>query len=504
MTENLSPKNNSLRAILSLSWQSVAYGVGTLGSQLLIYFMLPFLTRYMSQEEYGIVSVITAAYAFLNMLTNAGLPQATFRYYNNTKDEKEQQITIGTSQFLFFLLSALPAVGILLFPKPISLLLLGSEQYTAMLQIVACYLVLESMNTFGSIVLRIEVRAFMSSIHSIILIACKTGLALLFVIVYNMGVRGYWLGHLTGSSLGLVFMAWLIRKRVVFQISWKRLWDLTKFGIPLIPASLSMTTLRLADRYIISALAGFDQVAIYDVGYKVGTMILFLIIPFRTAWIPFAFSIADRPEASKTYRDVFTYITAGCSFLILFVITFRVEIVNIVAPASYTAASIIVGWVAASQLFLSAYHVFSIGAMISNKPGELAWAALSAAGINLLLNFLLIPYIGILGAAIATLVGYAGLAVFTYLIGKRSFKLSIDWAHIGKLILASGLVLLGTVAIEHFPMTNWLQLAFKILELLVFPILLLLIGFMSLDQIRNALNLVKVALNGKLSTSRER
>ncbi len=504
MIENLSPKNKSLRAILSLSWQSVAYGIGTLGSQLLVYFMLPFLTRYMSQEEYGVVSVITAAFAFLNMLTNAGLPQATFRYFNNIKDENEQQITIGTSQILFFLLSALPAAGILLFPKPISFLLLGSNQYASTLQLVACYLVFESMNTFGTIVLRIEVRALMSSIHSIILIACKTGLALIFVIVYDMGVRGYWLGHLTGSFLGLLFMVWLIRKRVVLQISWKRLWDLSKFGIPLIPASLSMTTLRLADRYIISALAGFDQVAIYDVGYKVGTMILFLIIPFRTAWIPFAFSIADKPEASKTYRDVFTYITAGCSFLILFVIAFRVEIVNIVAPASYNTASIIVGWIAISQIFLSAYHVFSIGPMISNKPGELAWAALSAAGLNLLLNFLLIPYIGILGAAIATLVGYAGLAVFTYLIGKRSFNLSVDWARVGKLILAVGPVLLGIVAIEHFPMTVWLQLAFKILGLLAFPILLLLIGFMSLDQIRDTFAIMKSVLNRKLSTSRER
>ena len=503
MTENLSPKSNSLRAILSLSWQSVAYGIGTLGSQLLIYFMLPFLTRYMSQEDYGVVSVITAAFAFLNMLTNAGLPQATFRYYNNTKDEKKQQITIGTSQFLFFLLSALPATGILLFPKPISFLLLGSDRYAPILQIVACYLVFESMNTFGTIVLRIEVRAFMSSIHSIILIACKTGLALLFVIVYGMGIRGYWLGHLSGSFLGLLFMIWLIRKRAVFKISWKRLWDLTKFGIPLIPASLSMTTLRLADRYIISAITGFDQVAIYDIGYKVGTMILFLIIPFRTAWIPFAFSIADKPEASRTYRDVLTYITAGCSILILFVIAFRAEIVSIIAPVSYANASIIVGWVAASQLFLAAYHVFSIGAMISNKPVELAWAALSAAGLNLLLNFLLIPYIGILGAAIATLVGYTGLAMITYLIGKRSFNLSVDWTRIGKLILVDGLVLLTMLAVENLPITAWLQLAFKLLGLLAFPFLLLLVGFISMNQIRGTLDIVKNTLKGKSSVNTE-
>jgi O-antigen/teichoic acid export membrane protein len=499
MTEDLAPKNKSLRAILSLSWQSVAYGVGTLGSQLLIYLMLPFLTRYLSQEDYGVVSVIAATFAFLNMLTNAGLPQATFKYFNITKDKKEQQITIGSSQALFFFLSALPAVGILLFPNPLSSLLLGSNQYASTLQIVACYLLVESMNTFGTIVLRIEVRAFMSSLHSIILIALKTGLALLFVIGYDMGIKGYWLGHLAGSFLGLLFMIWLIRKRVIFQISWERLWDLAKYGIPLIPASLSMTILRLADRYLIGALAGFDQVAIYDVGYKVGTVILFIIIPFRTAWIPFAFSIADRAEAPRTYRDVLTYIIAGCSILILCVVAFRAEIISVVAPDSYMTAASIVIWVAVSQLFLSTYHVFSIGSMISNKPGELAWAALTAASLNLLLNFLLIPRIGISGAAIATLVGYASLSIFTYLIGKRSFNLLVDWTRVGKLLLAGGLALLSILAIENFLQITWIQSAFKIIVLMAYPLLLLLIGFMNLSQIRGAIETVKGTLMERFS-----
>lgn len=489
--------NKSLRSILSLSWQSVVYGIGILGSQLIIYVMLPFLTRYMPQAEYGVVSVITAMYAFLNNLTNAGLPSATFRYYTAGQDANDQRITIGASQSLFFLFAFLPATSILLFPKSISTLLLGSGQYALVLQVVACFLVVNSMNTFGSVILRIRIRPFTSSIHNIILIACKTGLTLLFVITYDKGVLGYWLGQLIGEVIGLAFMTWFIRKDIVFQVSWNRIWDLVKFGFPLIPATLSMNVLRLFDRYIISALAGLEQVAIYDVGYKIGTAILFLIIPFRTAWIPFAFSLTDKPEAPKIYRDVLTYITAGCSLLILGVIAFRVELINLIAPASYSEAVTVVGWVAASQLFLAAYYIFSIGPMTMNKTRDLVWAALAAAGVNLLLNFILIPQIGILGAAIATFVGYLILAVWTHSISRRVIAISIDWKRLSKLLLSSGLIILVTLAIDNLMITPVTKITFKALGLLLFPVILLLVGFISRAQSKEILELGKSMVSKK-------
>jgi O-antigen/teichoic acid export membrane protein len=497
-----SPQNKSMRAILSLSWQSIAYGVGTLGSQLIVYVMLPFLTRYMSQEEYGVVSVVTALYAFLNMLTNAGLPFATFRYYNESKDEADRRLTLGSSQLLFFLFAFVPAVIILLFSRPVSVILLDSEQYAFMLQLMAWYLVVDSMNTFGTVVLRIEVRPFIASIHSIILITCRTGLALLFVISYDMGGAGYWLGHLIGEAIGLVLMAWFIRRKISFQVSWYRIWELIKFGIPLIPATLSMTVLRVADRYIIGSLVGLDQAAIYDVGYKVGSMIVILIGPFRTAWVPYAFSIAQKPDAQKTYRDVLTYLAAGCTFLILGVIVFRAELVSFIAPASYAGAVVTVGWVAVSQLFLAVYHIFSIGPMVKNNTRDLAWTAMLAGAVNLLLNFILIPLIGILGAAIATFIGYFTLTVLTYFAARRVFTLAVDWKRMFRLVLASVLIGFGLSIVEGYSVHPWTRMAIKIIGLSFFPIILLLVGFINQAQGREILNLGISIINKKILQKR--
>jgi O-antigen/teichoic acid export membrane protein len=494
--------NKSLRAILSLSWQSVAYGVGILGSQLIVYLMLPFLTRYMSREDYGVVVVITALYAFLNTLTNAGLPAATYRFYNDSQSEQDRKLTLGGSQFLFFIFAAIPAVGLLCLPGVASVLLLGSAQYAVVLQVVACFLIFDTLDTFGTIILRIDVRPLVSSMHSIILIACKSGLALLFVIRYDMGVLGYWLGFLIGEFVGVIIMVWLVRNRIVFKISWNRVWDMLKFGLPLLPATLSTTLLKLADRYMIGSMVGLDQAAIYDVGYKVGSIILILIMPFRAAWAPFSFSIAQKPEASRIYRDVLTYLIAGCSVLVLGVYAFRYELIRIMAPISYRGAADVVGWVAVSQLFFTVYLVFSVGPMIKKKTHHLAWIAMCASGVNLFLNFLLIPRMGILGAAVATFVGYGLLAVLTYFIARRSFDMQIDWLRMRQLGVPIFLVTLVILVVEQLGLSSWMEIGLKIIGLLFFPVLLLLTKFVNPTQTKELLNMGRNLMGKKFATKR--
>ena len=186
--------NTSARSILSLSWQSVAYGIGNIGSRIIVYLMLPLLTRYMTREDLGAVSIITALYALLNTLTNAGLPSATFRYYSDPPTRQNQRLTLGTSQLLFFIYAAVPAAVIISFPKPIAAALLGSDRFAAALQLAAGFLIADSMNFFGTVILRTQIRPLMSSLQGVLLVACETGMAVFFVVFRHMGVTGYWLG----------------------------------------------------------------------------------------------------------------------------------------------------------------------------------------------------------------------------------------------------------------------------------------------------------------------
>jgi O-antigen/teichoic acid export membrane protein len=249
--------------------------------------------------------------------------------------------------------------------------------------------------------------------------------------------------------------------------------------------------LRLSDRYIIGALAGLGEVAVYDIGYKAGSLIMILISPFRSAWVPYAYSIAQKPEAPKIFKDVLAYVVAGSTLLALGATVFSREIVAILAPESYEGAVSVVGWVAASHLFIAAHPILSTSLVTQRKGHHLAWIAVAGGAVNMALNFLLIPSIGIIGAAIATFAGYGTLSILSYHIGKRWFDMQINWLRMGRIALAALPVVVGIRLVESADLSMWLAVTLKSVLLLAFPLLLLAVRFITMNQIQEMVTLLK-------------
>jgi O-antigen/teichoic acid export membrane protein len=140
--------------------------------------------------------------------------------------------------------------------------------------------------------------------------------------------------------------------------------------------------------------------------------------------------------------------------------------------------------------------------MIMKRTHQLAWIAVPAGGVNILLNFILIPRIGIMGAAIATFAGYAVLAIFAYMLGRRSFEIKIDWGHMGKLMFVSGVIVLITLIAESMNVTPLIEIAIKTIGLLSFPVLLIWTRFVGPAQTREIMDLVRGLVSNKLAGKR--
>jgi O-antigen/teichoic acid export membrane protein len=197
-----------------------------------------------------------------------------------------------------------------------------------------------------------------------------------------------------------------------------------------------------------------------------------------------------KPDAPEIYRNVLTYIASGYTFLALGVIAFRSDITKFLVPPSYAHAVSVVPWVAISQIFLGLYPVLSLGPKIKKQTGPLAWVAFSAAIANILLNILLIPWIGILGAAVATLVGYLLLAVIGYSVGQRYFPIPLDWMRLGKLALASGLTIIVILVVGRLPLSDWEGRILRALSLLPYPLLLIAVRFITPTQARETWQMI--------------
>lgn len=473
------------RSLISLSGQSIAYGMGIFGRQVVIYLALPLFTNSMSREDFGVVSVTTAFLAFTDVLSNAGLPAATFRLYNDSKDPEIRQLTLGSAQLLIAFYALIATVILLIAANPLSQWLLGDVTYAPIIRIVAVLLFSQSLVNYGNILLRIQVRPLASSIHTLLQIMAQIGLALLLVRGYNLGARGYWLGYLGGGILGLGLMLWLVRKLLALQVSGQRLKEMAAYGLPLIPATLALWALRLIDRALVGGLAGLNEVAVYEIGYKIGLLVTLVISPFTVAWPQFAFEAMHKPDAPNIYRITLSYITASCIFLALGVITFQTDLVYIMAPSTYAAATSVVPWVALSQIAWGMYPILSIGLKITKHTFHIAAITVLAAIVNIVLNVMLIPVLGIQGAAIATLVAYVMLAGMTYLIAQRFYAFPLDWTRLGKLALAGGLTALLVLQLDQFHLTVWNERALRAIGLLIFPVLLVAMGFITPNQYRS-------------------
>jgi O-antigen/teichoic acid export membrane protein len=475
--------NKSLRSLLSLSGQSVAYGVGFYSKQVVVYLTLPLLTSLMTQEEYGIVSIVTPFYQVLNTLTNVGLPLATFRLYNDSDDESYQQKILGSSQALFFTLAVLAALVLCLFSREISNILLGSQGYSQVIQIVAILLVLETMNYYGSLLLRLYIRPGLFGIHSVVFVVSQMGLAILFIKFLDLGIVGYWLGYLIGGVISLLLMIWFNRKYLVFKFSWQHAKELLQYGLPLIPTALSVIILQLADRYTIRYFVDLEAVAIYSIGYKIGSVVNLVLAPFSIAWPQFAFTTMNKPDARKVYRDVLTYLLMGSIFIALITFVFRNQLIALVSPDSYQAAANIVPLITISMILYGINPILTLGPKIKKHTKPLAWMAITTTLINIILLFVFIPIQGIKGAGTALLFSSLFLTVVSYFVGRRYYQFPLDKRRITIIIIAAGLTAAAGGWISPEIGNQFALLLIKALILLLYPLILIFLGFMPLKQI---------------------
>ena len=488
-----------LQPLLSLASQIVIYGLSPIGRRIVIYFAIPLLTTYMGMDSFGVVSVLISLLAVFDIISSAGLPPATFRLYNEDDNPDNQSNTLGSSLLLFVVFAVVLGLVIWIFAGRIAGVFLGDSRYTPTVRVVAIVLPVMTLIRFAGILFRIQVRPLAKVIVDIFLVTTQLLLGLVLVIRYGFEAFGYWAGQLAGAILALALGFLFLRNTVKLSFSWDRAKELLYFALPLLPASLGLWSLGFIDRSLITASIGLSEAAIYEIGYKVGLITSFLVGPFTIAWPQFAFSRLHSSETKLIFRNVQTAMAAGAIFLAIFVISFRDELVGFLAPEGYGAASDVVPWIALSQVAWALYPVFSVGPEIAKKTISLTFVSLSACLINLGLNLLLIPQIGILGAAIAAFVGYWVLAIVALVVGRRFYKIPFDWRRLAKVVIAACVALLIGFEIAGYAAVPWQKISLQVVGMMVYPALLLLIGFVSREQLYLVWQVIRLGLRESFS-----
>jgi O-antigen/teichoic acid export membrane protein len=457
----------------NLARQSAVYGMADGFGPLLTLLLLPILTRVLTPEEMGALGLLQLFAVATKIFFRMGLDAGFFRIYYDQASDAERRVFCTTvlaaggllSLVLFALSVALSGViGDLLVEAPAAkwITLVAADTF---------------LNTFSYIpmsLFRIEGRAHAFLAATILRNALNAGLKVGLVLA-GWGVDGVLWSDVLSSAVFIAALAPTLVGHLGWGFDVSRLRAAAAFGLPKVPHGIAYQALNLADRRILLFYASRAEVGLYHVAYQFGTGIKLFLSAFELAWAPFVYERAGREDAPLTLARIATYVTLGLAALGLAIAVFAREILALFTAPEYHAAYPVVPVVMLAYLIQGLFAVSSIGIGISKKAYYYPLMTFVAATSNIGLNLALIPWLGILGAAWATVAGYAVMAVLGVIFSQKHYPIPFEWGRLGR-ILAAAAVLYLSVALGA-PPDLFPGIAFKAVGLAAFPIVLAMLGF---------------------------
>ena len=427
-----------MNPLKKLASQTAIYGVSSIVGRFLNYLLVPLYTRVFDTSAYGVVSEFYAYTGFITVLLTFGMETGYFRF---SKSEDENK-TYSTALIFLSLLSAV--FGLLAFVLAPQM---GEAlHYADHLEYFRWFGLLLAFDTIGAIPfarLRNENKPVHFAGIKLIEIAVNIGLNLFFLVLCRgafyhspdsiwarfydpaIGIGYIFIANLASSAVKLLLLSPQLRgigygfDRVLFN-------KLFAYSMPMVLIGLAGVTNEMLDRamlphYLTGTVAERRaQTGIYGGCYKLSILMSLFIQAFRFAAEPFFFSHAHKEDSKQTIADVMTWFVIFCCFIFL-VVTLYLDFFARMVGRDFRVGLPIVPILLLANLFLGIYTTLSVWYKLTDRTRLGAYVSMGGAAVTILLNILLIPTMGYMGSAWATLVCYGLMAAVSYGLGQRYY-----------------------------------------------------------------------------------
>ena len=458
--------------ILQFWKHSAIYGIGSVMVRVISFFLLPLYTNSFSQSETGFIFLVFTFIAFSQIMYYHGQDSAFLQYYKQDATDKD---SVGrTSMIMLIITSTIFSGMIVLFADKISGYIFGLQQE---IWVVYCagILFFDATSSRMMTLIRIRERALIFFIISILTTISTLLTSYILVISYRLGIDGILIGILIGSIIGWLMLlpfsiGMVSRGTFYFHLVGK----LLKFGFPFFPAAFFYLILEMSDRYLLFWILGPEAVGVYSVGYKLGSLILFIIIAFNLGWQPFYIKIGNQENAGVIFGKIGTIFLHLLIFLWGLIIFWTPVLMKIKLGENYLigkefwASEQIVPIILFSYLFYAGYVVLMPSIYLLEKQN---WSPIfggTGAILNIFLNCFFIKYWGIFGAAFATLIAYMAMFFLIYYKSNQWLKILCDWKTIAKNLIITSLFISIYIMTKK---TFFISLGFTFIHIILFLLL---------------------------------
>jgi len=289
--------------------------------------------------------------------------------------------------------------------------------------------------------LRINNKAFIFTMITLVNVLINVSLNIYLIRYRGMGIEGVFISNLAASAFSFLILIPVVIKNFNAQFSrsiWKKL---ILFGLPFVPSGLSSMIIELSDRYMLQWFKGLEDVGLYSAGHKLGIFMMLVVMAFRFAWQPFFLQKHDDPQAPRLFSKIMTWFVFLMTIVFLLVSFFIKDIVSFevmgrhIIAQSYWAGITVVPLILAAYLFNGIYINFHPAIFYTGKTWVISVIVGIAALINIGLNLILIPQIGMIGAGISSLSAYVFMAVCTYFVVRKWMPIAYEWGNLAIMLV---------------------------------------------------------------------
>lgn len=388
--------NNSYKKLFS---NTIIFAIGSFSSKILVFILLPLYTSALSQEAYGVADLLVQSANLLIPIVTLAITESVIRF---GLDKKYNKKTVFTTSLLIILCgmiilaAVMPFISMIKYVKGHGILLyvyvfvacikLHVSEFIRAKQYVKLYAFNGILTTFSMLILNI-----------------------IFLLVLKIGVLGYLLAIVLSDVISILFLTYIAQLYKYFSLkSLKKsvMKQMLVFSVPLMPAMIMWWITNVSDRFLVQGYLGEGANGIYAAAYKIPTIITTIYSMFNQAWNLSAITEYDSKKKEKFYSNVFNsnqsiiYVVAGGILLFLIPLTEILMSDKFFIAYKYTPILVL------ASIFTCFTSFFGSIYAATKKSKNSLYTILFGAILNIILNIILIPRIGINGASIATVVSY--------------------------------------------------------------------------------------------------
>ena len=472
-------------AIKSLAKDTMVYGLSSIVGRFLNWLLVPLYTNIFSESQYGVVTYISAITALVLLILIYGMETGFFRFANHDRYKDPLEV-YSTTLISLAVTSSVFFIGVMCFLPQVSdaLHCAGHPSY---IWLMAAVLALDAFTAIPFCYLRYRHRPLRFASLKLVSIALNIGSNLFFLLLCPWLQKQFpdmmtWFDMSYG--VGYVFLSNFISSVVVMLLlipdlrgfRWRfnlQLWrEMVVYSLPLLILGIAGIMNQTIDKILLPQLVAdkaeaMAEVGIYGANQKIAIVMVMFIQAFRFAYEPFIFAQNKQKGASKlhAYSEAMKYFVIFSMIIFLAVMFYLPIIRHLIAPDYYSGLKV-VPIVMIAEFFFGVFFNLSLWYKITDKTVWGTWFSLLGLVVTLSLNFLLVPCMGYMGCAVASLCCYGVMMVASWGVGRVKHPIPYPTARLVAYFIST--MLLYGLSLLIATGNEWIDMGIRTVILVIF------------------------------------